>query len=139
MNPMLLLVALLGAQNPDPGETLAVTTSFDAPDSIAPAIAPYVRCFTHAVGEGSQRAGPVHADGMRRLVDHAKAQCPRARARARVLAIRLIAHDGPYAGRDHEAEVDRVLADIDLMGDGLVESVEHADRARSDTPEGADR
>lgn len=128
MNLLLLAAALLGAQTADPGEGLDVTTGFNASRAITPAIAPYVDCFTQAVGEGSQRTGPVHADGMRRIVEQAKARCVDVRAQARVQAIRLIADDTTVASGDREAEVDRVLADIDHMGDQLVESIARADR-----------
>lgn len=117
------------AQAAAPGDGLEVTTSFHAPPAINEAIAPYVDCFTRAVGEGSQRAGPVHADGMRRIIDQAKAGCAAVRAQARVQAIRLIANDASIASGSREAEVDRVLADIDRMGDQLVESVARADRS----------
>ena len=111
----------------DPTRGLDVTTSFNASDAIIPAIAPYVDCFTHAIGEGSQRTGPLYADGMRRVVDQAKAGCAPVRARARSEALRLIVGDTHVAPQDRETAVDRALVDIEHMGDQLIESVRRAE------------
>ncbi|MEA3018221.1 MAG: hypothetical protein QOI38_2943 [Sphingomonadales bacterium] len=126
MSLIMLTAALLGMQ---PGEAVTGTAEFSAPESIAPAIGPYVDCLLVGVRERSQRAGPLHADGIRRLIDQQLAACRDIRARARTEAIRLLEADTSVARADRMPLIERVFRDIDHSLDPLVEQIERAERS----------
>lgn len=130
MSLVMLLGALLGMQ---PGESVTGTAEFSAPESIAPAIGPYLDCVLVGVRERSQRAGPLRADGIRRLIDQQLAACRDIRARARTEAIRLLEADTSIAPADRMPMIERVFRDIDHVLDPLVEQIERAER--SERPE----
>jgi hypothetical protein len=126
MSFIMLIGALLGMQ---PGEAVTGTAEFSAPESILPAIGPYVDCILVGVRDRSQRAGPLHSDGIRRLVDEELVACRDIRARARTEAIRLLEADTSVAPADRAPLIERVFRDIDHVLDPLVAQIERAERS----------
>lgn len=113
----MMLLALLLAQevSAQANAPRTINANLSAPASLAPAVDTYLGCLASTMRRISQEAGPLFADGMRKVVDQTLERCVSSRAKARKLGLRLIKDDAKVAALDREATVDQTLTEIDSM------------------------
>ncbi|HEX4695986.1 hypothetical protein [Sphingomonas sp.] len=132
MNVFLILGLLATQASGD--QTLEGSSSFTAPPSINTAIRKYLDCLQPTLMRNSQKAGRLHAEGIRKIIDQSVGECAATRAAARDRVLKLIARDASIAESGRFAEVDRVFSAVDHAFDGMVDAIA-AEDAKAATEE----